>query len=87
MKNLIKSITFIILIIIILGACFTLCACGSDRIVVYTNAFFAPFEYYDGTDIVGVDVEIMNLVGKKTQQKGNDKKRRLRRHYRRSCFR
>ena len=69
MKNLIKSITFIILTIIILGACFTLCACGSDRIVVYTNAFFAPFEYYDGTDIVGVDVEIMNLVGKKLNKK------------------
>ena len=58
-----------ILIIIILGTSFTLCACGSDRIVVYTNAFFAPFEYYDGTDIVGVDVEIMNLVGKKLNKK------------------
>ncbi len=34
-------------------------------ISVYTNAYFAPFEYYDGTDIVGVDVEIMNLVGEK----------------------
>ena len=44
-------------------------SCGSDRIVVYTNAFFAPFEYYDGTDIVGVDVEIMNLVGKKLNKK------------------
>ncbi len=34
-------------------------------ISVYTNAYFAPFEYYDGTDITGVDVDIMNKVGEK----------------------
>ncbi len=40
------------------------CSCGgaTDEIIVQTNAFFAPFEYYDGTEIVGVDVEIMNKV-------------------------
>ncbi len=46
-----------------------LCMLGScaddDAIYVQTNAYFAPFEYYDGTEIVGVDVEIMELVGKK----------------------
>ena len=36
-----------------------------DKIIVHTNAFFAPFEYYEGTDIVGVDVEIMKLVAEK----------------------
>lgn len=41
-------------------------ACGkSEKIYVDTNAFFAPFEYYDGNKIVGVDVDIMNEVGKK----------------------
>lgn len=39
-----------------------------DKIIVHTNAFFAPFEYYDGTKIVGVDVEIMNLVAKKMKK-------------------
>ncbi|MBQ0099529.1 MAG: transporter substrate-binding domain-containing protein [Firmicutes bacterium] len=34
-----------------------------------TNAFFAPFEYYDGDKIVGVDVDIMNLVGEKLGKK------------------
>lgn len=38
---------------------------SGGAISVYTNAYFAPFEYYDGTDIVGVDVDIMNLVGEK----------------------
>lgn len=40
-------------------------ACGSDKLVVYTEAGFAPFEYLSGGKIVGVDVEIMNKVGEK----------------------
>ena len=62
----------------ILALVFSLAACGgaqtpsgdgegneNNEIIVHTNAFFAPFEYYDGTEIKGVDVEIMNLVGQK----------------------
>lgn len=33
--------------------------------VVETNAFFAPFEFYENRQIVGVDVEIVNRVAKK----------------------
>ena len=48
---------------------------GSDNsggdISVYTNAYFAPFEYYDGTEIVGVDVDVMNMVGEKLNRKVN----------------
>ncbi len=40
--------------------------CADDNtIIVQTNAYFAPFEYYDGSEIVGVDVDIMNKVGEK----------------------
>ncbi len=42
---------------------------GGADISVYTNAYFAPFEYYDGTDIVGVDVDVMNMVGEKLGRK------------------
>ena len=38
--------------------------CSDDAILVQTNAFFAPFEYYDGSEIVGVDVD-MERVGEK----------------------
>ena len=38
---------------------------NGGSIYVQTNAYFAPFEYYDGSDIVGVDVEIMEKVGQK----------------------
>ena len=37
--------------------------------IVETNAFFAPFEYYDNRKIVGVDIEIINRVAKKLDAK------------------
>ena len=40
-------------------------ACSGDTLVVYTEAGFAPFEYIQDGKIVGVDVDIMNEVGKK----------------------
>ena len=49
-------------------ALFASCA-KEETIIVHTNAFFAPFEYYEGTEIVGVDVEIMNKVGEKLGKK------------------
>ena len=51
-------------------AVFTIsCDSANDEIIVNTNAFFAPFEYYVGDEIVGVDVEIMNMVGEKMGKK------------------
>lgn len=45
-------------------------SCGNENtIYVVTNAYFAPFEYYDGMHIKGVDVDIMNMVGKKMGKK------------------
>ncbi len=65
--NMKKKIILLVLAALMLVTCalaFTSCG-SSDEIIVHTNAFFAPFEYYEGTDIVGVDVEIMNKVGEK----------------------
>lgn len=55
-----KIISLLAVVVMLATLC---CSCGTaDEIIVQTNAFFAPFEYYEGTDIVGVDVEIMNKV-------------------------
>ena len=58
--------------IILLCLCLiTLCGCGRNKneLVIVTEAGFAPFEYYENNDIVGVDVEvakeIANRMGKK----------------------
>lgn len=58
--------------IILLCLCLiTLCGCGRNKneLVMVTEAGFAPFEYYENNEIVGVDVEvakeIANRMGKK----------------------
>ncbi|MBO7214299.1 MAG: transporter substrate-binding domain-containing protein [Clostridia bacterium] len=66
MKKLLKVLIAGILSVCTL-TCFT--ACKDDTIYVDTNAFFAPFEYYDGTEIKGVDIDIMNMVGEKLGKK------------------
>ncbi len=66
-----KKIISILLVLAMLACTMTvLASCGDgNKIIVQTNAFFAPFEYYEGTDIKGVDVEIMNQVGEKMGKK------------------
>lgn len=69
-----KKLLAILAAFVVSAACaVSMTACDdSDTIYVDTNAYFAPFEYYggpSGTEIVGVDVEIMNLVGEKLGKK------------------
>ena len=67
MKKFGKIMVIVLALATLVGACFAFAACNNndDTIVVYTNAFFAPFEYYEGTEIVGVDIDIMNKVGER----------------------
>ena len=61
-----KKILALALAAVMLLGVFALTGCGaSDTIIVQTNAYFAPFEYYDGATIKGVDVDIMAKVGAK----------------------
>ena len=60
-----KKIIAFALCLLMCATCLLMSGCNTDSIIVQTNAYFAPFEYYDGGQIVGVDVEIMNLVGEK----------------------
>jgi polar amino acid transport system substrate-binding protein len=50
-------------------ACIGLSGCNQETLVVYTESGFAPFEYVKDGKIVGVDVDIMNMVGKKLNKK------------------
>ncbi len=53
-----------------LFSCVAMTSCGGNgTLTVYTESGFAPFEYVDGNEIVGVDVDIMNLVGLKLGKK------------------
>ena len=64
-----KFLNAIITGVLALGSVFSFGACNSNTIYVDTNAFFAPFEYFVGDEIKGVDVDIMNLVGEKLGKK------------------
>lgn len=68
-----KLLTLFLTVVIAGFTAFSFVGCGAssadDTIYVNTNAFFAPFEYYEGTKIKGVDVDIMELVGQKLNKK------------------
>ncbi|MBD5632243.1 MAG: transporter substrate-binding domain-containing protein [Clostridia bacterium] len=67
MKKLLMTLTAALLVA---ASALGISACGKDPNTIYvdTNAYFAPFEYYGGekgTEIMGVDIDIMNMVGEK----------------------
>ena len=58
------------LVLVLVSCLFVLSACSAgNTLVVYTESGFAPFEYIDNGKIVGVDVDIMALVGEKLDKK------------------
>lgn len=66
-----KIISLLLVVAMLVGACCLTTGCKkkNEEIIVQTNAYFAPFEYYVGTEIKGVDVDIMNKVGEKLDKK------------------
>lgn len=68
-KEMKKIISLLLAVIMLACTPVMFASCDQNKIIVQTNAFFAPFEYYDGTEIKGVDVEIMNMVGEKMKKK------------------
>ena len=51
------------LLLTVIGIITTTSCSAEKTLIVYTEAGFAPFEYVANGAIVGVDVDIMNLVG------------------------
>ena len=59
----------LLLATLLVGGVFGTSSCGGNTLVVYTESGFAPFEYVKDGKIVGVDVDIMNMVGEKLEKK------------------
>ena len=55
-----KKVIILILLLITLGGCKK----NTNEIIMVTEAGFAPYEYYDGGEIVGVDVDIAREIAK-----------------------
>lgn len=64
-KNKILKMISILGISVLAMGLFAGCSKEKDVIVMGTNAEFPPFEYREGTEIVGFDVEIAKAVAKK----------------------
>lgn len=61
-----KVVALTLALLMVIACAGMLSSCKStEKLVVYTEAGFAPFEYVSDGKIVGVDVDIMNLVGEK----------------------
>lgn len=70
MKNFMKK--FLISMVtaaVVATAGLSMAGCSQNVLTVYTESGFAPFEYVSNGQIVGVDVDIMNMVGKKLGKK------------------
>lgn len=65
-QNLIwKIVGMIVILVAAVSGIFAGLNSSKADYIVETNAFFAPFEFYEGRKIVGVDVEIINRVAEK----------------------
>lgn len=52
-------------VLIILFFLFMICGCKDDsKLVLVTEAGFAPYEYYENDEIIGVDIEIAKEIAK-----------------------
>lgn len=67
------AVCFVIFLLITVGmgvsVFFSIRGDAEADYVVETNAFFAPFEFYENRQIVGVDIEIVNRVAEKLNKK------------------
>ena len=65
-----RSPWFLMLTLALLGivmAAYPALASSGDKekLIMATNAEFPPYEYYEGSEIVGIDVEIATLIAEK----------------------
>ena len=62
-----KKLLAILLASLMIVTCFAGCGKNNDdgKLIMATNANFPPYEYKDGTDYAGIDVEIAGLIAEK----------------------
>lgn len=65
-----KKLTALVLALVMAVACFA--GCGSKKLtaedgklIMATNAEFPPYEYKEGSEVIGIDAEVAELIAKK----------------------
>ena len=65
-----KKIIALVMVVALMLTCFAGCGGKNDNtLVMATNAQFPPYEYYDGDEMVGIDVEIAQKIAEKLDMK------------------
>ena len=67
-----KIVKIISLALALVFACTAFAGCGEskqDKLIMATNAAFPPYEFKDGDDFKGIDVEIAGLIAEKLGKK------------------
>lgn len=59
----------ILILCLVCVICLTGCGTRDDTLVMVTEAGFAPYEYYDNGEVVGVDVDIAKEIAKEMGKK------------------
>lgn len=57
-----KKIISIVLAAVMVGVMFTGCGKKEDKLIVGTEAGFAPYEYMKGKEVVGIDMDIAQAI-------------------------
>lgn len=60
-----KKLIALVLSLMMILSCASVLAESKGTLIMATNASFPPYEYYEGTEIVGIDVEIAAAVSAK----------------------
>jgi len=60
-----KKLIALVLSLMMILSCAAVMAESKGTLIMATNASFPPYEYYEGTEIVGIDVEIAAAVSAK----------------------
>ena len=66
-----KILSLLLALTMILGMTVLFTSCGEEEetLKMVTNAYFAPYEYFEGEKIVGIDAEIAEAIGNKLGKK------------------
>lgn len=59
----------ILILCLVCAICLTGCGTRDDTLIMVTEAGFAPYEYYDNGEVVGVDVDIAKEIAKEMGKK------------------
>ena len=63
-----KVLTLVLAVLMLLAAVCCFAGCGKEEkkvLKMATNAYFPPYEFYEGEKIVGIDAEIAEAIAKK----------------------